>query len=102
MRSIHLVGASLASAFLLSACSGGSGASTTSTTLLPSSWNTRFDGSVGPDTCAASKIYVADIMKSDVEIYSQGVTNPTPCGKITTGVVGPEAVYVDAKGKVYV
>ena len=41
-------------------------------------------------------------MKSDVEIYSQGVTNPTPCGKITTGVVGPEAVYVDAKGKVYV
>jgi hypothetical protein len=102
MRFNYLAGACLASVVFLDACSGGSGVPPTSAVLLPSSSQTRVADSVGPSACARAKIFVADFVKSDVEIYSQGVSNPRPCGKITTGVRGPEAIYVDAKGTLYV
>jgi hypothetical protein len=102
MRFNYLAGACLASAFLLGACSGESGALPTSTMVLPSALQTHVDDSVGPTACAKAKIYVADFAKSNVEFYPQGVSNPRPCGKITTGVSAPEAIYVDAKGTLYV
>lgn len=102
MQFNNLTGASLASIFLLTACSGGSGAPPPSTAVIPPSWQAGVRDSVGPDACANAKIYVADFAKSDVEIYSQGVANPRPCAKITTGVSAPEAIYVDARGTLYV
>ncbi|MBV8531553.1 MAG: hypothetical protein JO104_09565 [Candidatus Eremiobacteraeota bacterium] len=59
-------------------------------------------GFVRPDVCAKAQIFVADYLRSDVEVYSQGVSNPTPCRKIKTGVSNPEGIYIDAKGTLYV
>ncbi len=54
------------------------------------------------DACGKSKVYVADYLESDVEIYSQAGSSPTACGKITMGVSSPEGIYVDAKSTLYV
>ena len=105
MRSIYGAGAFCASALLLSGCSGGGGAPAAPTALVPASSVARVAdalGPVAPDACAKSKIYVADYANSDIELYPQGVTNPKPCAKITTGVSSPEGIYVDAKGTLYV
>jgi hypothetical protein len=102
MRSIQIAGASLASALLLAACSGVGVTPSSPSAVVPSSLVARSTGGVNPDACATSKIYVADYLESDVEIYSQGVSNPSPCGKIKSGINSPEAVYVNAKGRVYV
>jgi len=52
--------------------------------------------------CSKSKIYVADYAASTVEIYPQGVTNPSPCATISKDVSFPEALFVDHKGTLYV
>jgi len=52
--------------------------------------------------CGTARIYVADYAKNDIEIYKQGVANPSPCGKISTGIDAPEGIYVDGKGTLYV
>jgi hypothetical protein len=98
MRPVYFACACLASAFLLEACSGGSSAVPRSIAASSSS----SQAGVAPDVCPASRIYVGDFAKADVEIYPQGVSNPSPCGKIKTGISGPEALYVDTKGKLYV
>lgn len=85
----------------LVACSGGVSVPSSSASVSKSD-GFSMGGLVGPDACPQAKIYVADYGKNDVEIYPQGVTNPAPCAKITSGVSSPEAVYVDAKGEVYV
>jgi hypothetical protein len=102
MRLFYGIGLCLASAYLLAACGGKSGVPSSSSAVIASPLENGIAGEVGPDACGTSKIYVADFVKSYVEIYPQGVTNPKPCGKIKTGISGPEAVYVDTKGKVYV
>src|SRR5690242_11979033 len=70
MRPIHFACACLASALLLEACSGGSSALPTSIASKPAA-HTIAAGLAGPDACPASRIYVADFAKSDVEIYPQ-------------------------------
>ncbi len=52
--------------------------------------------------CTGTKIYVADYAKSAVIAYVQGASNPSPCGKITTGINDPEGIYIDNKGTLYV
>ena len=86
-------------AFAVQACSSNA---TPSTTAMPHAALQASKPDVDFDACTTAKIYVADYAKSDVEIYPQGVTNPSPCGLVKTGVSSPEAVYVDAHGKVYV
>jgi hypothetical protein len=102
MRSIHSIGAGLALAFLLTACGGGNSSLPASTPVLPSSENAHSVSRIVPDSCPKTKIYVGDFAKGDVEIYPQGVSNPSPCGKIKASVAGPEAVFIDAKGRIYV
>ncbi|MGA8533343.1 MAG: hypothetical protein WB615_04490 [Candidatus Tumulicola sp.] len=87
---------------LLAACSGGNVVGPSATTIRASTLDADTSGLVAPDKCAKAKIYVADYLKSDVEVYSQGGTSPTPCRKITAGVSNPEGIYVDAKGTLYV
>ena len=100
---MRLIGsASVAAVFLLTACGGGDVPSMPATFAQVSATNAATSGPVGPDKCAKSKIYVADYLKSDVEVYSQGGDDPKPCGKITTGVSNPEGIYVDAKSRLYV
>ncbi len=102
MRSSYLLCACVASASLLAGCGAGSGAHQ-STALLPTTRDTsRATGLSVAGACATARVYVADDAKQDVDFYPQGVNNPKPCGKITTGISEPEGLYVDAKGKLYV
>jgi hypothetical protein len=93
---------------LVAAVLSGCGASQSSppagsTVLAPASAMRALDSSdVADVACPKSRIYVADYGRSDVEIYAQGVTNPTPCGKITTGISYPEGIYVNGKGMLFV
>jgi len=102
MRTSYLSGAILASAIIISACSGQTGVSPAPGAQHLASVASHASGSSDFDSCPADRVYVADYAKSDVEIYPQGVNAPAPCGKIAKGVDFPEAVYVDAKGRVYV
>jgi len=103
MRPTHLTAAACAAAALaLEACSGANGGAPLSALANQAAAAHQVGGPTLPAACPTSRIYVADFAKTDVEVYPQGVSNPSPCAKITTGISGPEAVYVDAKGKLYV
>jgi hypothetical protein len=101
MRLIGAASACAMSMSLLAACSGGGDTASPATTIAPSSLNGGFSDLISPDACAKSKIYVADYLESDVEIYSQDAT-AKPCGKITAGVSNPEGIFIDAKSTLYV
>ena len=94
MTPIQRASVYLAALFILAGCSARS--------VVPATSQPHVTSQVSPAVCTTAKIYVADSAKNDVEIYSQGVTSPTPCGKITIGISLPEAVYVDTKGRIYV
>jgi hypothetical protein len=87
----------LASCVVVAGCSA---AAVTPTAASPSALPART--AISPDACAKARIYVADYLHSDVEVYSQVGTNAAPCRKITTGVSNPEGIYVDAKSTLYV
>jgi len=55
-----------------------------------------------PAACGTSVVYVGDDSKNYVAVYPQGGNNPSPCRTITMGVDDPTALYVDAKGTLYV
>ena len=101
MRLIGTAAACAMSISLLAACSGGDVSTPSATAIDPSSLNGALGDPIGPDACAKSKIYVADYLENDIEIYSQDATSK-PCGKITMGVSSPEGIYIDAKSTLYV
>jgi hypothetical protein len=47
-------------------------------------------------------IYVSDFIGNAVEIYPTTGSNPSPIGKITDGISGPEGCFVDRHGNLYV
>ena len=102
MRLIGFSSACVISISLLTACSGEGAGAPPAPAAPTSSFHRAFSARIGPNTCPTSKIYVADYGKSDVEVYPQGVNAPAPCRKVKTSVSNPEAVYVDAKGTLYV
>jgi len=94
-RPVILAGAA---ALALSACSA---TATTPQTARSEAFD-RAALPANPPPACTSKVYVADYARNNIEIYPQGVNNPAPCGKISTGISAPEGIYADAKGKLYV
>jgi hypothetical protein len=63
----------------------------------------RSGGWLSPSAKAAKHlIYVADFIANAVEIYPTTGSNPSPIGKITDGISGPEGLFVDRHGNLFV
>ena len=97
MRLIGTAAACAMSISLLAACSGGDVSTPSATAIDPSSLNGALGDTIGPDACAKSKIYVADYLENDIEIYSQDATSK-PCGRrLRWASARSEGIYIDAK-----
>lgn len=96
-----IIAAAAAAAIALSGCSGTGATPQTARSTASVQAALPLNPPNPPPACT-SKVYVADYARNDVEIYPQGVNNPAPCGKITTGISAPEGIYADAKGRLYV
>ena len=92
------VAAAAAAAVGLSGCAG----TATTPPAVRSAASVQAALPLSPPPACTSKVYVADYARNDIEIYPQGVNNPAPCGKISTGISAPEGIYADAKGRLYV
>ncbi len=59
-------------------------------------------GWISPDAARRRKVYVADESGQAVYIFPQKGNNQAPIGKITSGVLAPNGLFVDSSGKLYV
>jgi hypothetical protein len=59
-------------------------------------------GWLSPEVKSSAVVYVSDYSGNRIEIYPQGVTNPSPIGEITDGISAPLGNFVDDKGTLYV
>jgi len=95
------LGAGVAAAALLCACSGtsgGNGASAGPAGYVPLMRSTAVQPAAGQ-----SVLYVADQFNQRVAIFKQsGGGNPAPIGQITDGISGPDGLFVDSHGTLYV
>lgn len=63
----------------------------------------RSAGWMSPEAATVTQLlYVADPVNQAVFIFPQTGTNQPPIGKITSGVVGPDGLFVDRTNKLYV
>jgi hypothetical protein len=95
----------LAGASLMTACGGGGG-----TGAAPPIVSTQAiqravvqDSGIADASKCFPRLYVADYARNDIEIFpGNNISNPSPCGKLATGIDAPLGLAVDAKGTVYV
>jgi hypothetical protein len=59
-------------------------------------------GWISPDAVRHRHVYIADENGQAVYIFPQKGSNQPPIGKITAGVLGPNGLFVDKSGKLYV
>jgi hypothetical protein len=59
-------------------------------------------GWLSPAAKAKALVYVSDNTANAVDVYPQGVTNPSPVGRITDGISSPLGNFVDRNGTLYV
>lgn len=99
MRLIRLC-AGVAVAALLCACAGSPGGSG----VAAPGFAPSLKGALGVRPAAGqSLLYVADQFNQRIAIFSQGGGgNPAPIGQITSGIAGPDGLFVDRNGTLYV
>lgn len=86
-------------AMVLAGCAGTN--QTAGTLPLASGAGAR-KGWISPQARGKALVYVSDNSGNAIEIYPQGVDNPSPIGSITDGIDGPLGSYVDNRGTLYV
>lgn len=89
-------------AFAISALAGCSAAGTSAVTPAGPQAATVTRAQKLPSPHARNYVYVADNFANTVWIFPAGGLDPSPVGSITTGVVGPQGLAVDAAGNLYV
>lgn len=101
MHATAIVAGAMASG-LLCACSGSPGGA--GAVSGPGGYVPGLKGRIAVRAGAAqSVLYVADQFNQRIAIFAQGGGgNPAPIGQITSGIAGPDGLFVDRNGTLYV